>query len=71
MLVKVKMDRAVSGGKPMLAGVPQGFTLSPMLYIRLIEGCPNWTFPLCGGHLYLSQNQDSMICTLGCAGSPQ
>jgi len=41
MLVKVKMDRAVSGGKPMLAGVPQGFTLSPMLYIRLIEGCPN------------------------------
>ena len=29
---KVKMDKAVSGWRPMLAGVPQGFTLSPLLY---------------------------------------
>ena len=31
-IIRVKMDRAASGWKPMLAEVPQGSTLSPMLY---------------------------------------
>ena len=29
---RVQMDGAYSGWRPMLAGVPQGTTLSPMLY---------------------------------------